>query len=84
MFKVNEGSVGAPLGQVGATTGVTTGGAADDEAIDARAFYEEALARDAALQAGGPVLEWRAFEAWVRSRLADRLGSLPPSLLPGA
>ena len=55
----------------------------DARRIEDAAFVEEALARDAALQAGGPALEWEAFEAWVRSRLAERLAALPPGLLPG-
>lgn len=55
----------------------------EDCAADDAAFLEDALARDAALNTGGPAIEWSVFEAWVRSRLAERLVSLPPSLLPG-
>lgn len=53
------------------------------EAEDA-AFAEDALARDAALRAGGPAIEWDAFEAWVRARLTERIGGLPTALIPGA
>jgi hypothetical protein len=47
------------------------------------AFVEEALARDKALRAGGPAIEWEIFEAWVRARLSERISASPVTLLPG-
>ncbi len=66
MFKVNEASPGE---------------LDEAEAAEWAAFHEEALSRDAALSAGGPAIEWAAFEAWVTARLRDRAtGVSAPSM----